>query len=222
MLRGRLPWLSTIGVWLALAATATGARAAAGEDEWQLSARLGVATLDVDGRSPLGTLAGAEVEYGITDAWALRLSVGSGFHPVDAVAKTHLPGGTARTNMALAGVTYTVDVLRLVPYLEVGIGVINFGGAVLTPGTTLDPPLGAGRPAVLPVHARPALRLAHGLWRHVVLLRGVGARLVDVLTAATGASAERIHRYSAVALGIALRLCLWARSTMRIGAPSKP
>ena len=144
MLRGRLPWLSTIGVWLALAATATGARAAAGEDEWQLSARLGVATLDVDGRSPLGTLAGAEVEYGITDAWALRLSVGSGFHPVDAVAKTHLPGGTARTNMALAGVTYTVDVLRLVPYLEVGIGVINFGGAVLTPGTTLDAELGIG------------------------------------------------------------------------------
>jgi outer membrane scaffolding protein for murein synthesis (MipA/OmpV family) len=144
VLRGRLPWLSTIGVWLALAATAPAARAAAGEDEWQLSARLGLASVDVDGRSPLGELAGADLEYGITDAWALRLSVGTGFHPVDAVAETSLPKGTVRTNMALAGVTYTIDVLRLVPYIEVGVGVINFGGAVLTPGTTLDAELGLG------------------------------------------------------------------------------
>jgi hypothetical protein len=145
VLRGRLAWLSPIGVWLALAAmTATAARAAAGEDEWQLSARLGLASVDVDGRSPLGELVGADLEYGITDAWALRLTVGSGFHSVDAVPKSALPGGTVRTNMALAGVTYAVDVLRLVPYIETGIGVISFGGAVQTPGTTLDAELGIG------------------------------------------------------------------------------
>jgi hypothetical protein len=120
------------------------AHAAAGEDEWQLSARLGLGDVHVDGRSPLGALAGADLEYGFSDAWAARLSVGSGFHPVDADVKNHLPGGTARTTFALVGVTYTFDVLRLVPYIQTGIGVINFGGAVAKPGTAFDAELGLG------------------------------------------------------------------------------
>jgi hypothetical protein len=135
-----------IGAWLALAAAtwAAPARAAPGEDEWQLSARLGLGDVHVDGRSPLGVLGGADLEYGFSDAWAGRLSIGSGFHPVDADIKNHLPGGTARTTFAVLGVTYTFDVLRLVPYLQTGVGVINFGGAVVKPGTAFDAELGLG------------------------------------------------------------------------------
>jgi hypothetical protein len=120
------------------------ARAAAGEDEWQLSARLGVGDVHVDGRTPFGILAGADVEYGLTDAWALRLALGTGYHSVDADTEKHLPGGRVHTTTALAGVTYTFDVLRLVPFVHTGIGVINFAGAVTRPGTMLDAELGLG------------------------------------------------------------------------------
>jgi hypothetical protein len=141
--------------WLA---AARGASAAAGEEEWQVSVRAGVGALDVDGRSPFGGAFGVDVEYGFTDAWAARLSATVGFNPVDAQKMDMeknipaLPGGTVRTTAAVVGVTYTFDVLRLVPYIETGIGVINFGGAVQTPGTTLDAELGLGADYLLTHH----------------------------------------------------------------------
>ncbi len=149
--RRRLGVLAS-GVWLVLAAWAAPAQAAPGEDEWQLSARLGLGDLDVDGRKPLGVLGGADLEYGFNDAWAARLSLGSGFHPVDADLKNHLPGGTARTTFALVGVTYTFDVLRLVPFIQTGVGVINFGGAVVKPGTAFDAELGLGADYLMTRH----------------------------------------------------------------------
>jgi hypothetical protein len=144
--RGRVPFLLAIAAcWLALAGLLpAAAHAAAGEDEWQLSARFGLGDVDLDGRAPVGVITGVDLEYGLTDAWAARLSVGGGFHPVDANVMSHLPGGTARTTTALVGVTYTFDVLRLVPYVQTGIGVINFAGAVVSPGTALDAELGLG------------------------------------------------------------------------------
>ena len=145
MLRRRAVWLLRFGVGLvALAAPAAPARATAGEGEWQLSARLGVGDVDIDGRAPFGLLAGGDLEYGLTDAWALRLSLGTGFHPVDPDTKKMLPGGRARASTALLGVTYTFDVLRLVPYLQTGVGVIDFEGAVTAPGLHLDAELGLG------------------------------------------------------------------------------
>jgi hypothetical protein len=136
--------LVALATCLALAGLAGSARAAAGEDEWQVSARLGLGDVDIDGRAPFGVLAGADLEYGFTDAWAARLSLGTGFHNVNADMKNRLPGGRVRATTALVGVTYTFDVLRLVPYIQTGIGVINFGGAVTRPGTQLDAELGLG------------------------------------------------------------------------------
>jgi hypothetical protein len=123
---------------------AGGAAAAAGEREWQVSARVGLGDVDVDGRAPLGAVAGADLEYGFTEAWAVRLSAAVGLHPVDAQKDGAAPGGTVRTTVALAGLTYTFDVLRLVPYLEGGVGVIDYAGAVRSPGATLDAELGVG------------------------------------------------------------------------------
>jgi hypothetical protein len=37
--------------------------------------------------------------------------------------------------ITVAGETYTFDVLRLVPFVQTGVNVINFGGAVVMPGT---------------------------------------------------------------------------------------
>lgn len=136
--------LLALGTCLALGAVTGRAQAAAGEDEWQVSARLGLGDVDVDGRAPLGVLAGADFEYGFTDAWAARLSLGTGFHNVDADPKKTLPGGRVRASTALIGVTYTFDVLRLVPFIQTGIGVITFAGAVTNPGTQLDAEVGLG------------------------------------------------------------------------------
>jgi len=136
----------TLGAVLSLAALAAAgeASAAAGEDEWQASLRLGAGTINVDGRSPFGAVVGGDVEYGFTDAWAVHLSATVGFHPVDADTKAMLPGGTLRTTTALLGVTYTFDVLRLVPYIETGIGILNLSGAVMRPGTAFSAELGLG------------------------------------------------------------------------------
>jgi hypothetical protein len=85
-----------------------------------------------------------DVEYGITDAWAGRLSIGSSLHPVDANMKAGLSGGRVLTTAALLGATYTFDVLRLVPYAEGGIGLVRFGGAVVEPRLALAAELGVG------------------------------------------------------------------------------
>jgi hypothetical protein len=54
------------------------------------------------------------------------------------------PEGSIRTSAALVGVTYTIDVLRLVPYGNLQVGMINLGGAVTTPQTLLAMQLGIG------------------------------------------------------------------------------
>jgi opacity protein-like surface antigen len=117
---------------------------AAGDDEWQLSARIGAATVNVDERKPWGYAGALDLEYGLSDAWAARLSVEASGHPVSARASDGAPGGTVETTAALAGLTYTFDVLRLVPYAELGVGVVRFGGAVIAPHTTLAMELGVG------------------------------------------------------------------------------
>jgi hypothetical protein len=116
---------------------------AAGEAEWQLSARLGPAGLNTNGNGPCfpgcawGGVGALDLEYGLNDAWALRLSLGASLHPVDARPDLGAPGGTVNATSAMAGVTYTFDVLRLVPYVAGTVGAMRFDGAVAVPRTTL-------------------------------------------------------------------------------------
>ncbi len=117
---------------------------AAGEEEWQLSARLGAADFAVDGRTPWGGMGGLDLQYGFTDAVAARVSTTVSYHPVDAQPDIALPGGTVRGMSTLVGITYTFDVLRLVPYADLGVGFINVAGAVTTSGSALATELGVG------------------------------------------------------------------------------
>jgi hypothetical protein len=113
-----------------LAATA-GDAWSAGRDEWQLSLREGAGTVNVDGRQPWGDAAALDLEYGFLDAWAVRASLEGSVHSVTGNPQTGLPGGTIHTGAALAGLTYAVDILRLVPYIDFEIGVAEIGGAVV-------------------------------------------------------------------------------------------
>jgi hypothetical protein len=106
---------------------AAGAARAAGEDEWQLALRLGGANKNGSPTASWGLAGAADLEYGLTDSWSLRVSVGTLSHPVPAV-KDVSPAGSLRGTSALAGATYTFDVLRLVPYVEGGVGLVYWSG----------------------------------------------------------------------------------------------
>jgi hypothetical protein len=134
-------------VVLALAVCLSAARsaAAAGEREWQAGLRLGAGTVSIDGRKPWGIAGGLDVEYGLTDAWAIRLSLEGSTHDVSkANAMDMRPEGAIRTDAALIGITYAFDVLRLVPYADLQIGVAQVRGAVTAPQTLLAMELGLG------------------------------------------------------------------------------
>jgi hypothetical protein len=133
---------------LALAAASvleTGSARAAGENEWQLAGRLGAQTVNVDGRKPWGPTLALDVGYGINDAWAVRAVLEVSSHSVSPVnPQDARPVGNVNRQAALLGLTYTIDVLRLVPYVDLDVGVVHIGGAVVLPQTLLAMQLGVG------------------------------------------------------------------------------
>jgi len=129
---------------LAVALAAPPARAA-GENEWQLSARTGAGTVTVDQRTTWGLAAALDLEYGLTDTWALRATIATSLHSVDAAGPMDTrPAGKIETTTALAGLTYTIDVLRLVPYADLQVGAFKVSGAVQGPRVAFVSALGIG------------------------------------------------------------------------------
>jgi hypothetical protein len=123
--------LAAAFVGFSIWAATVGSARAAGRDEWQLSLREGVGTVNVDGRNPWGNAAALDLEYGFLDAWAFRASLEGSVHSVSGNPQAGLPGGTIHTDAALVGITYAVDILRLVPYIDLEVGVAQIGGAVV-------------------------------------------------------------------------------------------
>jgi opacity protein-like surface antigen len=122
-----------------------GRAGAAGERGWQVALRAGAGTVSVDGRKPWGLAGGLDIEYGLTDAWALRLSFEGSTHDVSKSGDMDMrPAGTIHTDAALVGITYTFDVLRLVPYADLQAGFAQVSGAVVTPTSLLAMELGVG------------------------------------------------------------------------------
>jgi hypothetical protein len=136
---------------LGVLALPRGEARAAGEDEWQLSARLGGANKNGYPFAPWGLAGALDLEYGVDDAWAARVSVGTLAHPVPAV-KDVTPGGTLRASSALLGATYTFDVLRLVPYIAGGVGVMWWSGGGAAAHAQLAAEVGVGADYLLTPH----------------------------------------------------------------------
>jgi hypothetical protein len=137
---------ATVGALVAVlpVVVAAGARPAwaVGEDEWQLSLRAGGGNANGYPIQPWGLAGALDVEYGFHEAFAARASVGVVSRPVKAV-KNGPPAGTLQARTALVGATYTFDVLRLVPYMELGIGLLAWSGPG-APRTSLGTELGLG------------------------------------------------------------------------------
>jgi hypothetical protein len=95
------------------AACLVSGRAEAFENQWHLGGGVGIAKhARVDGVAPLVGIHGA---YGLSDMFDLRLELGAtGLH-ADGERVTYL-------TQALAGVTYKLDVIQLIPYGGVLLG----------------------------------------------------------------------------------------------------
>lgn len=107
--------------------------ARADEDDWQVAARAGVAGVSADGRSPLGPRLALDAQYGLSDAWAVRLTAAGSRHGVSENMKAGLPGGAVYGYSVFGSLSYTMDLLRLLPSFEVGLGILGVTGAVMKP-----------------------------------------------------------------------------------------
>lgn len=129
------------GLTLSVAFTAADAHAV-GEDERQIALTAGYARVTTDGRRPAGLAAGLEGQYGLSDTWSARLGLALSLHPVDEDALR--PGGLVRAVSVVAGVTYAVDVLRLIPFVDLGFGLLDVGGDVASYRRDMGFELGVG------------------------------------------------------------------------------
>jgi hypothetical protein len=97
-----------------LAAALSRPAAAVGEDERQLAGAAGGGWLAGAG----GPLFRVEGQYGLSDVLALHGAVGASWHG----------GGDVLATAATAGVTYALDVLRVVPFFEGGLAFLDQRG----------------------------------------------------------------------------------------------
>lgn len=117
---------------VAVASTLCGsaAPARAGEKEWILALQPGFAFVKIDDRIAWGGGGGIDASYGVTDNLAVRVTGAVTEHLLDpkrdpTTMKLTAPGGPVTAYHAGAGITYAVDILRLVPYFDVSVGLLG-------------------------------------------------------------------------------------------------
>lgn len=99
------------------------ASARADRGEFLVAAEPSFALIHVDGRNAWGGGTGLDLEYSVTDSLAVRAT--GAFTAHDLPANMTLPGGLLTAWHAGAGLTYSLDVLRLVPYFDVSVGLLG-------------------------------------------------------------------------------------------------
>ena len=109
---------------------------AAGEGEKQVSGALGFA-LAGDHNTRPGMQAGVEAMMGFTDSWAGRAAVSSSWQPEPA------SGGPGHVTAASLGMTYSLDVLRWVPFMDLGVSLADLRGGGAS-SQRLGPQVGLG------------------------------------------------------------------------------
>jgi hypothetical protein len=119
-----------------VAGTPSGARA--GEDDRSLSVSLSYGLYSIPDHSPSGSVLGLDYERGFSEALSFRASTGAGVYFADE--------GRSYSGHLVVGITYLLDVLKYVPYVNLGVGGILLGGggvetdlsALLEMGVGLD------------------------------------------------------------------------------------
>lgn len=97
----------------------------------------------IDDRAPSGGGGNAHLSYGLTDAVSVQIQGGLTAHPLSALQddKHMLPAGTLLTWQASAGISYALDIVRIVPFFEAGLGAL---GTVTRTAEGVTQSVGAG------------------------------------------------------------------------------
>jgi hypothetical protein len=135
------PAAAFVAFWGGLCAAASAH--AAGANELQVGLRAGIGVVN-EGNRPWGAAGGLDVAYGLTDAWAVSGVLEGSTHSVSADKPAGIPAGSEHTAAALVGVTYTIDILRLVPYATLQFGFAEISGPLAPTVTMLASELGLG------------------------------------------------------------------------------
>ena len=94
--------------------------ALADEGESVVSVSLSYATFAIPDHNPSGSVVGMDYERGITDVLWLRASGGAGVYYADSASYS---------GHGVVGLTYALDVLKYVPYVNLGVGgIVTTGG----------------------------------------------------------------------------------------------
>jgi hypothetical protein len=121
----RIPTIA-LGVALALLAGPGGSvaphRAVASEGERVLSISGAYATFTIPDHTTHGGAGGIDFARGLSDTFSVRVSGSGGVYSED---------GLAWSGMAAVGLDYVFDVIKYVPYLNLGFGAIVIGGDAL-------------------------------------------------------------------------------------------
>jgi hypothetical protein len=117
----RVFWLIAIGLGLGSSGVAR-----ADFKEWTVSVAPSYAVAYVDARTAHGGGLWLDVDFGLSDALSLHATGFLNWHEGDAT-KT-LEAGTLSAFGALIGITYTLDVIRLVPSFDISVGALGIRG----------------------------------------------------------------------------------------------
>jgi hypothetical protein len=112
--------------WVACALVLVPALARAEFKEWKIAVTPAYSVGYVDSRTAHGGGGGLEVGFGITESLSLHLSGFLSWHALDATMTQK--DGIMSAYASMLGLTYTLDVIRLVPYFELQLGVVGTRG----------------------------------------------------------------------------------------------
>jgi hypothetical protein len=111
------------GLPLVLLVVAFARAAAADVKEWTVAVTPAASLIHLDGGTAWGGGVGAELNYGVTEGLALHVS---GAFTAQGLAQSDAtPGGAVLGWFAGAGVTYAIDILRVVPYFDFSLGYLG-------------------------------------------------------------------------------------------------
>jgi hypothetical protein len=133
-------WLALVLVWwMPIPALALG------QGEASLSGGLGLA-MAIQSQTRAGAQAEIRLLRGISDSWAARLGVQTAWYPADG------PSPSAQVTAQSAGLTFAVDALNLVPFVDLGIAVADIRGGGLATSWRMGGQLGLGLDYLLSRH----------------------------------------------------------------------